>query len=661
MLKSDLDKLLSNLPDYLTRKGLPLKKRFVCLNPEHEDSTPSMSYYAKMEIVKCFGCGAKYDLLDLIGMDYGLEGFNARAEKALELYPMAISPEQKPVRHKTTSKGGDFSFLPAKESKQTTEPKPAKALKPEPAVDYTPMYEQWHQDLRQTDGYKYWTEERCLSDQIIDRFQLGYDKKRKVITIPVSRSYYITRTLDRKQFYNNMPEDDPVTPFNLEALHQPEPVFITESAIDAMSIEELGYHALSLNGTTHTQPLYDYLNQNEIQTRLLILALDSDDSGQKYQKELSARLTDMGYESNELIWAPNDSVGDAKNQKRIVDANLMLKLHKDAFLGVLEQMSKIKPESEVKMDKKQTKQTGKQIEIDPMTLEMNSVKAYVENFFETAPDGKGIDTGLADLNDIFYGGLFEGLYAIGGISGGGKTSLCLQIAAYIAEHGGTAIYIHYEQSRRDLMNKLISMRSFVDTNKSTHKAATYDEVRKFHYQGTDKKKVCRSSLEHVLDYQGDLVIYQGCRDIPTMMMQYRDSNPVLIVDYLHIMPPLPNTSRSDSYEQIKANLTMLRQLASEYSMPVLLLCSLNREGVKQENLERFQMAYFRDCGYIEYSADYAFGICPVLNGGDLDGWMELDERPVNIQVVKCRNGSHKQARLTFYGPYSYYENTKNKN
>jgi len=663
--KSDLDHLRSYMPDYLESKNISLKKKFTCLNSGHEDSTPSMQYYPKKQIVKCFGCNVTYDLFDLIGIfeaDCGT--FDKQVLWAAKRFGVTLRSGPDSPRKQTPTggkaQGMDFSSLPAKETpEQATKSKPVEATKPEPAVDYTPLYVQWRKDLRKTAGYKYLTEERCLSDIVIDRFLLGYDTKRKVITIPVSKSYYITRKLDYKKFYNNMPEGDPVTPFNLEALHQPAPVFITESAIDALSIEEMGYHALSINGCPHASKLTEYLRKNDIIARWLILALDSDEEGQKTQNELAARLTDMGYETRELIWPPNYALKSAKNEKGIVDANLMLKLHKNDFRALLDDLTKIEPKPEVKMDKKQVKQPETKPEIDPLSHESNSIKAYVENFFETAPDGNGINCGLEDLNDILDGGLFEGLYMIGGISGVSKTSLVLQMASFMAEHGSHVVYVHYEQGRRDLMNKLISARTYMD-NKA--KAVSLQEVRLYRDQSEETKTACDNALKHIHGYGGDLAIYQSdMTNIPAMMMQYRDLNPVLIVDYLHIMANPPKFHSSGIYEEISARCKMLRQLATEYSMPVILISSTNRKAEEPENLERFEMGFFRDSGYIGYSADVAFGLCPVLEGGSLQDWHENDTRKVKAIVVKNRNGSHRTAELIFHAPYSYFENTKNKN
>ena len=49
------------LAQYLEARGLPLNKPFNCLNPDHTDSKPSMSYDKKRHKVHCFSCQADYD------------------------------------------------------------------------------------------------------------------------------------------------------------------------------------------------------------------------------------------------------------------------------------------------------------------------------------------------------------------------------------------------------------------------------------------------------------------------------------------------------------------------------------------------------------------------------------------------------------------------
>lgn len=60
------------MPDYLAEKGVQFDKqgKIRCVNPDHDDNTPSMGYLKKDGVtpetfLKCFGCGAAYDIFHL--------------------------------------------------------------------------------------------------------------------------------------------------------------------------------------------------------------------------------------------------------------------------------------------------------------------------------------------------------------------------------------------------------------------------------------------------------------------------------------------------------------------------------------------------------------------------------------------------------------------
>lgn len=65
-------------------------------------------------------------------------------------------------------------------------------------------------------------------------------------------------------------------------------------------------------------------------------------------------------------------------------------------------------------------------------------------------------TGLEALDDLLEGGYLEGLHLLGGITGGGKTSLALSIALHNALAGRPVLYASYEQSRLELWARLAS-------------------------------------------------------------------------------------------------------------------------------------------------------------------------------------------------------------
>ena len=94
-----LNELRALLPEYMAQKRIVVgtrgKKLIHCINPEHRDRTPSMSYHPQSRRLHCFGCGANYDLFDVIAMD----SFPRQVKKACELFCIPLpdnAPASKP-------------------------------------------------------------------------------------------------------------------------------------------------------------------------------------------------------------------------------------------------------------------------------------------------------------------------------------------------------------------------------------------------------------------------------------------------------------------------------------------------------------------------------------------------------------------------------------
>lgn len=62
------------------------RRLFCCLNPRHEDSTPSMGYNPRNETVHCFGCGITYDIFDLVELDYPCVNARDKFIKTYQIY-----------------------------------------------------------------------------------------------------------------------------------------------------------------------------------------------------------------------------------------------------------------------------------------------------------------------------------------------------------------------------------------------------------------------------------------------------------------------------------------------------------------------------------------------------------------------------------------------
>ena len=64
-----IQQLKDMLPQYLDMIGASTKRPFHCLNPEHEDNHPSMSFNTKDgQHVHYFSCHANWDIFDLIAI-----------------------------------------------------------------------------------------------------------------------------------------------------------------------------------------------------------------------------------------------------------------------------------------------------------------------------------------------------------------------------------------------------------------------------------------------------------------------------------------------------------------------------------------------------------------------------------------------------------------
>jgi len=283
------------LPNYLISNGIDVNKAFRCLNPSHQDNKPSMRY--KNDFVKCFGCGANYDIFDLVSMDTGLCGkdlFN----NIMDLIGC---------------------------SHITLKPIVEKEVKP--LVDQCNFYRwSYKQLLNSSNGLDY-LYSRGIDDNTIKDFMLGYNKHwvnpnsnygiaDERIIIPISRTSYITRSIDSDNQYKSLKVGKSEL-FNVKAfVDDKKTVFVTEGVFDALSFSVLGHNAIALCGTGNYKQLVKLNPSNR-----LILALDNDNAGRFTSEKLAYEMKLIGKE-----------VHIANLYDKYKDANEILIKDKDLFV-----------------------------------------------------------------------------------------------------------------------------------------------------------------------------------------------------------------------------------------------------------------------------------------------------------------------------------------
>lgn len=183
------------------------------------------------------------------------------------------------------------------------------------------------------DTYRYYHPymyKRKLTDEIIEIFDIGYDKNTNCITFPVrdifGNTLFIARRNVATKFFN-YPQgvDKPV--YGLYELYRiarqefhcidthiiydfPKEIIICESMIDALTCWVYGKYAVALNGLGNE---LQFKQLNDMPCRKFILATDMDEAGQKARARIKYNIR------NKII---TEYVWDVKKAKDINDMDL---------------------------------------------------------------------------------------------------------------------------------------------------------------------------------------------------------------------------------------------------------------------------------------------------------------------------------------------------
>ena len=588
--------LKTMLSRYLTVKhGIDIRKPFKCLNPSHDDQHPSMSYYDKGNLVKCFSCGATYDLFDLIGIDYGLHEFKAQKAQAEALYPTGII-DKSLFANQAYPTTNTKNKSKAEAAMQSTNDNTASTT---PANDP----ESFHQHIHQTTYFQ----DRGISQEVINRFKLGYNPSTRQVIMPVKGEFYIMRSTDpraqNKDRYR-LPAGIKKELFNAEALSQKKPVFITEGIIDALSIITAGHEALALPAATDINLLKDEIKKRIEAQSLpeLILCLDNDEAGQKAAHELSEYL-----KKNKL---PHSAAIIPKEYK---DANGYLKASKSAFKGFLSDAI----EGE-----------------DNTSLSFHVLSIQNANNLDFY-----IPTGFDKLDSSLDRGLYEGLIVLGAIPSLGKTTFALQMALQMAEAGNHVYFYSLEQSARELTIKLLSNKMSKPIADIRRIAWSFCKNQNISEQDYNEFVKASDSLHKLNNFR----IIERCRSAEAIAKDvqrryYRTGEQaMIIIDYLQILET-PGARLTDK-QAVDQNITALKRLSADFHVPVMAISNLNRENYDKD----ITMKAFKESGGIEYSTDVLLGMQFTAmrenkDNIDLDDLKEANPRKVQIKILKNRNG-----------------------
>lgn len=147
------------------------------------------------------------------------------------------------------------------------------------------------ESYRYTHPYMY---ERKLTDEVIELFDIGYDKDTACITFPVrdvhGNTLFVARRSVRFKYFN-YPKGVEKPLYGAYELHQlekfPAEIIICESMLDCLYFWTIGKYAVALNGLGDD---LQFKQLNKLPCRKFILCTDSDEAGMKARKRIRANL-----------------------------------------------------------------------------------------------------------------------------------------------------------------------------------------------------------------------------------------------------------------------------------------------------------------------------------------------------------------------------------
>ena len=239
-------------------------------------------------------------------------------------------------------------------------------------------------------------------------------------------------------------------------------------------------------------------------------------------------------------------------------------------------------------------------------------------------------TGYFDLDDL-TDGLHNGeLTVIGARPGVGKTTFSLQLAENIAKKGKDVCYVSLEMSEIQIIQKLLSLRTGVNSRKIRNGDMTEEEKM---LVGTD----CMQLGELKFKLLTKVSTIQQI-EIAARRLKNQEKLDLLIIDYLQLVR---NNGKFNSREQEVADISRtLKLLSLDLEIPIIALCQLNRNANKQQPT----LADIRESGAIEQDADNVIFLYQE----------NIENNIVFVDLQKQRAGNTGKIELKFHKPISRF-------
>ncbi len=365
------------------------------------------------------------------------------------------------------------------------------------------------------------------------------------------------------------------------------------------------------------------------------------------EKDLPPEITSMEFVRDLLNAVPTSA--NVRHYATIVSEKAVLRrliklseeIENECYLNK-EPVEVILEETEKRMFKLlQQRNSGDYVPIRQVV--MNTLE-NIERASKTKGNVTGLATGFTDLDYKTSGFQPSDFILVAARPSMGKTAFVLNIAQYMAFKKDKAVAIFsLEMSREQLMNRLFSMESKVDSQ----------SLRTGNLKDEEWSKLIESAG---IIGESNLIIDDtpgiSIAEMRSKCRKYKLEHglDIIIIDYLQLMTG--SGRGSDSRQQEISDISRsLKALARELNVPVVALSQLSR-AVEQRTDHRPMLSDLRESGAIEQDAD----VVMFIYRDDYYHKDSEDKGIAEIIIAKQRNGPIGTVNLVWLPDYTKFAN-----
>ncbi|MDD6715747.1 MAG: replicative DNA helicase [Firmicutes bacterium] len=287
-----------------------------------------------------------------------------------------------------------------------------------------------------------------------------------------------------------------------------------------------------------------------------------------------------------------------------------------------------------------------------MSSDFVSIQQVVRNAMHKLEDAArtrgnvtGIASGFTDLDNMTTGFQNSDFVLIAARPSMGKTALTLNIAENVAvrQHKHVAIF-SLEMSREQLINRVLSMNSHVDSQK----------MRTGQLEEADWSNLIESA--DVISRSGMILDETPAITVAEMRSKCRRFKKdfgldLVMIDYLQLMSGSGSRNSDSRQQEVSEISRSLKALARELNVPVICLSQLSR-AVESRTDKRPMLSDLRESGAIEQDAD----VVMFIYRDDYYHPESADKGISEIIIAKQRNGPVGTVKLKWIPELTKFAN-----